>query len=949
MYRALGRNRLIYRAHIAYYVRTGLLDQAIKVFDEMTQSECRVFSVDYNRFIGVLIANCRFDLAEQYYRDMQPRGFSLSSFTYSRFISGLCQVKNFELIDRLLVDMDRLEVVPDIWACNIYLNLLCSEKYVDFALEILRVMGEKGREPDVVSYTTVINGLLRVGRIDEAVELWRVMVRKVSDLDNKACRALVLGLIENGKVDLAYELILGEMKDKVKLSTEIYNALIHGYCKAGRIDKAQAIKRFMRKNGCEPDLVTYNVLLNFCCDELMLDEAEQLMANMEKGGLELDSYSYNELIKGLCRANRVDKAYMLMVNKMEIKGLIDVVTFNTIIGSLCMAGHIKRAYSLFSEMALKGISPDVVTFTILIEAFLKEGHSSLAKRLLDQMTEMGLYPDHVLYTVIIDHLCKSGRVGIARGMFYDIIAQGQVPDVVCYNALICGFCGALRVDEAMHLYEEMHSRGLCPDGVTFRLIIRGLIRENKISLACSVWDQMMEKGFTLESDLSSTLIEAINSKDASCTDITNVQRLQILCALTYLDIHDLLYVRHAELIGGDNVATEAFAGIMEKDFSSSFISNPLCGYVANGYKRSHPYLKSIFAGCHFLETAPNKPGNVPTTLTSLPRCSGYSSAVCIHLGWHQATGGLQLIFQFERKVRKGVTMREQGPNVTAPFHGQNVSPTSRSPDPLIPPAYDTRFDVPPVTPQQPRPIINTKPRNHGKHSDEIPGRQVHFGGRDQHDSGPSQHPQHSPRQPHQRPSSLRVITGGETRPLAWFIAAFCALFWIIIIVVGLTVLIIFLVYRPRLPKFDISTATLNAAYLDMGYLLNADFTILANFTNPNTKVNVDFSYVILDLYYENNLISTRYIEPFTAFKSVSTFQTVHMVTSQVRLPFSTTQDLTMQINEGRVDFEVKGLFRTRSMLGGVLKYSYWLYSHCTITVTGPPTGVLVSKKCSTKR
>ncbi|XP_027099338.1 NDR1/HIN1-like protein 13 [Coffea eugenioides] len=251
----------------------------------------------------------------------------------------------------------------------------------------------------------------------------------------------------------------------------------------------------------------------------------------------------------------------------------------------------------------------------------------------------------------------------------------------------------------------------------------------------------------------------------------------------------------------------------------------------------------------------------------------------------------------------------------------------------------------------PQPVIPPKTRTHRKHGGEMPLPQLHQGGHHfgQHGDDPEQDPRSQQGQGQQRPSPLPVNTTRKARPVAWIIAAFCTLFWIIVIVAGLAVLIIYLVYRPRLPKFDISTATLNAAYLDTGYLLEADLTILANFTNPNKKMNVDFSYVIMDLYYESNLIARRYVEPFTAHRGQSIFEDIHMVTSQVRLPIAPSQGLTRQMNSGGVKFDVKGLFRARSNLGGALRYSYWLYTHCIITLTGPPSGVLISKKCTTKR
>lgn len=199
---------------------------------------------------------------------------------------------------------------------------------------------------------------------------------------------------------------------------------------------------------------------------------------------------------------------------------------------------------------------------------------------------------------------------------------------------------------------------------------------------------------------------------------------------------------------------------------------------------------------------------------------------------------------------------------------------------------------------------------------------------------------------HHRHSSLRVPGSRKTKPLAWLIAALCTLFWIIVIVGGLAILIIYLIFRPHLPKFDISSATLNAAYLDMGKL-NADFTILGNFTNPNKKVNVDFHYVVLDLYQNQALLARRYLDPFTTMKRHSRFVDIHMIVSQVPLTLHHSQDLRRQMANGRAMFDVKGVIRARSNLG-FLRYSYWLYSHCTITVTGPPTGVMIAKTCTTK-
>ncbi|XP_061365792.1 NDR1/HIN1-like protein 13 [Gastrolobium bilobum] len=210
-------------------------------------------------------------------------------------------------------------------------------------------------------------------------------------------------------------------------------------------------------------------------------------------------------------------------------------------------------------------------------------------------------------------------------------------------------------------------------------------------------------------------------------------------------------------------------------------------------------------------------------------------------------------------------------------------------------------------------------------------------------------PVQPPPEPRRHERGIRLPQEQKSKPLTWLGGLLCAIFFLVIIIGGLIVLIVYLVFRPQSPHFDVSSVTLNAAYLDFGYLLNADLTLLANFTNPNKKVHVDFSSVTIYLYYGSTLIASQYVEPFSAARVQSRFANIHMVTSQVQLPIRESQRLVKQMESNGVLLEVTGVFRARSKLGSVLRYSYNLYSHCNIMVTRPPDGVLLKKKCRTKR
>jgi extradiol dioxygenase family protein len=177
---------------------------------------------------------------------------------------------------------------------------------------------------------------------------------------------------------------------------------------------------------------------------------------------------------------------------------------------------------------------------------------------------------------------------------------------------------------------------------------------------------------------------------------------------------------------------------------------------------------------------------------------------------------------------------------------------------------------------------------------------------------------------------------------------FCAILWVVIIV-GLVFLIVYLAYRPPIPRFDVSAARLNAVYLNMTYLLNVDVAILANFTNTNKKVSVDFSYIYIDLFYGSTLIATQHAPPFSTARNECKYEYVHLVTSQVGIPLEATQRLKKQIERNDIMFQVSINFRARFNLGSPLRYSYFLHSHCTIRVAGPPAGALIRSECKTNQ
>ncbi|KAG4923743.1 hypothetical protein AAZX31_18G071200 [Glycine max] len=198
------------------------------------------------------------------------------------------------------------------------------------------------------------------------------------------------------------------------------------------------------------------------------------------------------------------------------------------------------------------------------------------------------------------------------------------------------------------------------------------------------------------------------------------------------------------------------------------------------------------------------------------------------------------------------------------------------------------------------------------------------------------------------PPILRQPPFQRTNPIIWFAAVLCLIFSLLLIFFGVVTLIIFLGIKPRNPYFDIPNANLNAVYFDSPEYFNGDFTLVANITNPNKKIDVRFESFDVELFFSDRIISTQSIEPFTQRRRESRLESLHFISSLVFLPKDLGVNLKGQVQGNRVKYNVRGTFKVRVSMG-FFHLSYWLHSRCQIEMTGPPTGVLVARKCITKR
>ncbi|QCE01873.1 uncharacterized protein At1g08160-like [Vigna unguiculata] len=201
-------------------------------------------------------------------------------------------------------------------------------------------------------------------------------------------------------------------------------------------------------------------------------------------------------------------------------------------------------------------------------------------------------------------------------------------------------------------------------------------------------------------------------------------------------------------------------------------------------------------------------------------------------------------------------------------------------------------------------------------------------------------------------ASTRPILGQprlqRTKPIIWCAAILCLIFSLLLIFFGIATLILYLAMKPKNPTFDIPNASLNVVYFDSPQYLNGEFTLVANFSNPNRRIGVRFESLNIELFYSERLVSSQKVKPFTQKPRETRLQSVNLISSLVFLPQDVGVKLQRQVENNRINYNARGTFKVRFNIG-LIHLSYWLNTICQIEMTSPPTGILVARQCITSR
>ncbi|XP_077226625.1 tetratricopeptide repeat (TPR)-like superfamily protein [Tasmannia lanceolata] len=439
---------------IASYARTGDINSANQVFDEMPQRNIATWR-------AIIIAYSHKNSPTQVlnlYHQMILDGTRPDSSTFTVSLKACADLLDLETGKEIHSRAIDFGYKDDVFVGSSVLNLYAKCGKMEEAMRVFDEMPKR----DLVSWTTMVTGFAQSGRAVEAIGIYRRMQNEGIEGDGivmvsliQACANLgdlKLGLSVHGYMirrdiwmDVVIETSLVDMYAKngfLNLASHVFermshrnvvswSALISGFAQNGFAGDSLRLLIDMQDEGLKPDLVALVSALLACSQIGFLKLGKSIHGFIARR-LEFDRISGTAVIDMYSKCGSLSSARLLF-DRISSR---DSISWNAMITSYGIHGRGNEALSLFFQMNKTQLKPDQATFASLLSAFSHSGLVEEGRHWFDLMVrEFKIEPSEKHYACMVDLLARAGFVKEAHELIQSMKIE---PGVAIWVALLSG-------------------------------------------------------------------------------------------------------------------------------------------------------------------------------------------------------------------------------------------------------------------------------------------------------------------------------------------------------------------------------------------------------------------------------------------------------------------------------------------------------------------------------
>ncbi|KAM7506242.1 hypothetical protein LguiB_005146 [Lonicera macranthoides] len=272
------RNERFVSHSIVLYGQAGLLDNAVKTFEQMHE-------------LGV---------------DRTVK--SLNALLFSCVVA-----KKYGEVRRLLLEFPKkYGIEPDLDTYNTVIKAFCESGSSSSVYSILAEMGRKRIQPNMTSFGALIAGFYKEEKYDDVGKVLELMMKHEMHPGISIYNIRIQSLCKLKKSGEAKALLDGMLSRGMKPNSVTYCHLIHGFCKEGNLEEAKNLFETMRRRGCQPDSDCYFTLVYFLCKGEDFETALRICKGCMTKGWVPNFSTMKLLVNGLASISKVDEARELV-------------------------------------------------------------------------------------------------------------------------------------------------------------------------------------------------------------------------------------------------------------------------------------------------------------------------------------------------------------------------------------------------------------------------------------------------------------------------------------------------------------------------------------------------------------------------------------------------------------------------------------------------------------
>uniref|UniRef100_A0A7N0U2R7 DYW domain-containing protein n=1 Tax=Kalanchoe fedtschenkoi TaxID=63787 RepID=A0A7N0U2R7_KALFE len=420
-------------ALIAFYFKVGRVENAFKVFDELSDRDV----VSWNSMISGCVANNAAEEALEAFLEMLQAGVAVDSATLINVLSACAGRGSLQLGRAAHGLAVKSGCAEEVTVSNVLIDMYskCGD-----LIEAGRVF-DRMRERSVVSWTSLMAGFTREGLSGKAISLFRRMD-----------------------------------EEGVKPDVCMITSVLHACALAGSLESGRAVHDLVRKNGLGASLAVCNALIDMYAKCGAMADGRRVFDELRT---RRDVVSWNALIGGYTR-NRLYNEAVGMFVQMQPELRPDGFTVACVLPAFANLAELVKGRQIHGYALRNGFSSDLRVANALIDMYVKCGALVLARSLFDSLP----VKNPVSWCLMVAGYAKHGLGREAIDAFTRICHAGIPLDEASFISILraCSHSGLL--DEGYRIFNVMrHSCGIEARLEHYACIVEMLSRAGKLPQA----------------------------------------------------------------------------------------------------------------------------------------------------------------------------------------------------------------------------------------------------------------------------------------------------------------------------------------------------------------------------------------------------------------------------------------------------------------------------------